>query len=192
MCFLGISFWVKGYKVLDLATNRVFLSRDVVFQESSFPFASVSTNIADPFVHTDVEASFPAGVDGFVTPISIPDPAFLDLDVVSYPSTNVQSVPCDEPSHATSSSPVKVPDSNPVHHSSTPVALVPPVPLRKSTRDIRPPAYLQEYACTTVAVGAPYDLAQCLTYSHLEPCYHSYLLAVSSSPKEPQSFSQAV
>ena len=85
-----------------------------------------------------------------------------------------------------------MPDSDPIHHSSTPVALVPPVPLRKSTRDIRPPTYLQEYACTIVAAGASYDLAQCLTYSHLEPCYHSYLLAVSSSPKEPQSFSQVV
>ena len=187
--FLGYPFGVKGYKVLDLATNRIFLFRDVVFHESSFPFASVSTNITDPFVHTDVEASCPTGVDGFVTPISIPDPASLDLDVVSYPSTNIQSVSCAAPPPTTSSSHVQVPNSDQVHHSAPPVALVPPVPLRKSTRDIKPPAYLQEYACTTLAVGAPYDLAQCLTYSHLEPCYHSYLLAVSSSPKEPHSFS---
>ena len=92
MCFLGISFWVKGYKVLDLATNRVFISRDVAFHENSFPFAFISTNIADPFIHTAVEASCPAGVDGFVTPISIPDPASLDLDLVSSLSTNIQSV----------------------------------------------------------------------------------------------------
>ena len=31
--FLGYPFGVKGYKVLDLATNRAFLSRDVVFHE---------------------------------------------------------------------------------------------------------------------------------------------------------------
>ena len=62
--FLGYPFGVKGYKVFDLATNRVFLSRDVVFHENSFPFASVSTNIANPFVHTAVEASYPADVDG--------------------------------------------------------------------------------------------------------------------------------
>ena len=43
-----------------------------------------------------------------------------------------------------------------------------------------------------MVASAPYDLAQCLAYSYLEPCYHSYLLAVSSSPKEPQSFSQVV
>ena len=76
--------------------------------------------------------------------------------------------------------------------SSPPVALAPLVPLRKSTRDTIPFAYLQDYAYTTIAAGALYDLTQCLTYLHLEPCYHSYLLAVSSSPKEPQSFSEAV
>ena len=140
--FLGYPFGVKGYKVLDLATNRVFISRDVVFHENSFPFAIVSTDTADPFVHTDVEASCPAGVDEFITPISIPDPASLDLDIVSYPSTNIQSVSCAAPPHATSSSPVQVPNSDQVHPSAPPVALVPPVPLRKSTRDIRPPAYL--------------------------------------------------
>ena len=85
-----------------------------------------------------------------------------------------------------------MPNSDQVPISSPPVALVPPVPLRKSTRDIRPPTYLQDDACTTIVAGAPYDLDQCLTYSHLEPCYHSYLLAVSLSPKEPASFSQAI
>ena len=85
--FLGYPFGVKGYKVLDLATNRVFISKDLVFHENSFPFASVSTNIADPFVPTVVEASCLADVDGFVAPISIPDLASLDFDVVPSPST---------------------------------------------------------------------------------------------------------
>ena len=48
--------------------------------------------------------------------------------------------------------------------------------------------------CIAIALGAPYDIDQCLTYSHLEPCYHShsYLLAVISDPKEPPNFSQAI
>ena len=66
------------------------------------------------------------------------------------------------------------------------------MPLRKSARDTRPPAYLQDYACTAFAPSAPYNLAECLTYSHLEPSYQTYLLIVGSSPQEPQSFSQAV
>lgn len=76
--------------------------------------------------------------------------------------------------------------------SPTPVSSAPSVPLRKSIRDTRPPVYLKDYACTVVAPGAPYDLAQSLTYSHLEPCYQSCLSAVSSCPQEPQHFHQAI
>ena len=189
--FLGYPFGVKGYIVLDLSNNRVFLSRDVVFHENSFPFASVSPHIVDHFLHSAVEASYSAGVDGFVTPVSIFDPT--SLDIVDTPSSSHQHVPPIFPSNPTSSSsPIQVSHFDQVPSSSPPVASVPPVPLRKSTRDVKPPTYLQDYACTAIALGAPYDLDQCLTHSHLEPCYHSYLLAVSSSPKDPTNFSQAI
>lgn len=188
---MGYPFGVKGYIVLDLSNNRVFLSRDVVFHENSFPFASVSPHIANHFLHSAVEASYSAGVDGFVTPVSIFDPT--SLDIVDTPSSSHQHVPPIFPSNPTSSSsPIQVSHFDQVPSSSPPVASVPPVPLRKSIRDVKPPTYLQDYACTAIALGAPYDLDQCLTYSHLEPCYHSYLLAVSSSPKDPTNFSQAV
>jgi hypothetical protein len=38
--FLGYSFDHKGYRCLDLTTNHLLISRHVVFNESSFPFAS--------------------------------------------------------------------------------------------------------------------------------------------------------
>ncbi|XP_075666001.1 uncharacterized protein LOC142635805 [Castanea sativa] len=193
---LNVFFWdillgVKGYKVLDLSNNRVFLFRDVAFHEHSFPFASVSPFIADHFLHSDVAASCPTGIDNFVTPISISDPS--SLEVSDSPSSSFQFTPNALPSsQIPSSSPIQVPVLDLVPSSPSPVASVPPMPLRKSARDIRPPAYLQDYACATIAAGAPYDIGQCLTYSHLEPCYHSCLLAVRSSPKEPATFSQAV
>ena len=133
--FLGYPFGVKGYKVLDLFTKRVFISRDVVFHENSFPFASISPHVVDPFIPFAVEAPCSTGMDDFVTPISISDSTSLVFDDV--PSSSVQPIPIVLPFYGTSSSSlVQVPISNQVPISS------PSMPLRKSTRDIRPPAYL--------------------------------------------------
>lgn len=40
--FLGYPYGTKGYKLCDLENNTIFLSRDVTFRESIFPFKSSS------------------------------------------------------------------------------------------------------------------------------------------------------
>jgi hypothetical protein len=42
--FLGYSPLHKGVKCLDVATGRIYISRDVVFDENVFPFASLHPN----------------------------------------------------------------------------------------------------------------------------------------------------
>lgn len=42
--FLGYSNMHKGYKCLDVRTGRVYISRDVVFDEFVFPFANLHPN----------------------------------------------------------------------------------------------------------------------------------------------------
>jgi hypothetical protein len=42
--FLGYSSLHKGYKCLHIPTNRVYISRDVVFDENVFPFAYTSSS----------------------------------------------------------------------------------------------------------------------------------------------------
>ena len=48
--FLGCPFGIKGYKVLDIDTNTSFISRDVVFHETIFPFASASVQVDSDFL----------------------------------------------------------------------------------------------------------------------------------------------
>ena len=79
-----------------------------------------------------------------------------------------------------------VPTSVTLVPTSTSTHKPPLAPIKRSSRQSTKPIYLQDYACVTTHVfGAPYDVADGLTYSHLKPCYQSYLLAVSTSPQEP-------
>lgn len=41
--FMGYNLRHKGYKCLHTSTNRVYYSRDVLFKESVFPFAFISS-----------------------------------------------------------------------------------------------------------------------------------------------------
>jgi hypothetical protein len=43
--FLGYSPLHKGVKCLDVSTGRIYISRDVVFDENVFPFASLHPNV---------------------------------------------------------------------------------------------------------------------------------------------------
>ena len=43
----------KGVKCLDIFTRRVYISRDVVFDESVFPFASLHSN-AGALLHKEI------------------------------------------------------------------------------------------------------------------------------------------
>ena len=62
--FLGYPPGVKGYKLLDLESNQIFLSRDVIVHEKIFPFSNGSTSgdLVDIFSHR-------------VLPLYIPDSA---------------------------------------------------------------------------------------------------------------------
>ncbi len=42
--FLGPSHTHNGYKCLDIATGRIYISRDVVFDENVFPFSKLHSN----------------------------------------------------------------------------------------------------------------------------------------------------
>lgn len=46
--FLGCPYAQKGYRVMDLATRKFFVSRDVQFAEHMFPFKTISSIFLEP------------------------------------------------------------------------------------------------------------------------------------------------
>ena len=150
--FLGYRFGVKGYKLMDLATHSVFISRDVHFYEFIFPFQShVLPQNLDPFNSnplTDVLPSCETN-PSFITPIS--------LDFISLPTfsnehllitisdsavdtiATTECVPLDASVNdvTSPSSALDSPIDPPL-----PVTTIPSTQLRKSTRVHKFPSYL--------------------------------------------------
>ena len=49
MCiFLGYPPEIKGYRLFDISTREIFVSRDVIFHETIFPFSSIVAK--DPYI----------------------------------------------------------------------------------------------------------------------------------------------
>jgi histone deacetylase 1/2 len=87
--FLGYSNMNKGFKCLDIPTGRIYISRDVVFDEQVFPFASLHDN-AGARLRSEVALLSPTLVD-FSLPFgntTTPEPGVINS------SSNPGNAPC--------------------------------------------------------------------------------------------------
>ncbi|XP_019261987.1 PREDICTED: uncharacterized protein LOC109239848 [Nicotiana attenuata] len=184
--FLGYPTGQKGYKVLDVETKKVFVSRDVKFCEDIFPFSSSSSDTAS---------------------FLFPSPAPSDN---SAPPTPFYSIPISHPSSPPSPvhSPLpSQPTSPPTSHISpifpSPISPSPPftqpVGLRRSQRPNlgTKPIHLKYYVFNNVYLT---DLTtSCLATPSTPPVFSFHALSTqsqhiltSTSPiMEPTSYSQA-
>ena len=93
--FLGYSSMHKGYKCLDIYTGRVYISRDVVFDEGVFPFLQLHPN-AGARLHSEILLLPPhltnhAGdMTNSITDLSNASPELLELCSDSDPDDQTQ------------------------------------------------------------------------------------------------------
>ncbi|XP_059316718.1 uncharacterized protein LOC132067476 [Lycium ferocissimum] len=174
--FIGYPQGQKGYKLLELSTRKIFISRDVHFHESVFPFSSRS-------VSNPIYSSYPPSPACF-DPITS-DVFQLDsnpLIVAQIPDSNHPATPPQPP----------LPPQSPILHPEPPIA-PPLIPTRSSTRTIKPPSYLSDYLCNSVVLT---DLSSCFStavtpqvfpVSALSICNQQVLNSISQI-SEPISF----
>ena len=147
--FLGYSYGIKGYKVLDLESNSVCISRDVIFYEHIFPYVTSSqpsTSYLDDFVspHCTLDTTIPIPATDPYSPSVhsfFPNiPININNEVLdTTPTISVDTIASSDTTSITE--PIN-PDS-PNSSSSSPSFLV----LRRSTRPHNPPPYLSDYSC---------------------------------------------
>jgi len=181
--FVGYPYNMKGYKLFDLSTHTLLVSRDVVFHEDVFPF------------HASFQSPHPQYHD-LVLPLSISD--YDDIDQLHSTSSNPDSVhhtPAFASPNSDSVHPFPVSTSNNNH--------APIISLRKSSRVTHKPSYLQNFHCqmatsslsspsiSSNVSGIPYALSNVLSYDKLSPSYKHFVSTISTSI-EPQYYHQAV
>lgn len=90
--FLGYPTGYKGYKLLDLNTNKIFISRDVVFHEEVFPFFSNKSAVSSVPFPVDSSSSLPNFPSPSAPPVSpvwtSPPPIPSSPPTVFFPTTS--------------------------------------------------------------------------------------------------------
>ncbi|CAN1181640.1 Retrovirus-related Pol polyprotein from transposon TNT 1-94 [Linum perenne] len=201
--YLGVVAGIKGYKIFDLQSQSVFVSRDVQFHENKFPFTASHEHF-DPVVPVPM---FPAGFHDPGPALETPRgpshiPGMEDGSSTPYELSPVQNTTetFHQAYHQESLSPPSIQISD-QRSSPTSTELSPtqsstnqsppqqPQPTRRSHRQIKTPAYLTDYMVGHVR--SPYPINSYTTYDQLSH-KHKYLAMTITNLNEPTSFNEAV
>lgn len=182
--FLGFKTGVKGYKVMDMESKHIFLSRDVIFYEDVFPLKHNLTDISD----TDS-----ASLSSSITPVSTGyfDDLYPVAGVADFDASAAHETPSNHPNLESVDS---VPES--ADHVSLPATVMPSAP-QHSTRKQSAPAYLEDYVCSRdsskvhVVHTSPHSLDKVFTYGKLSNQRCIFSLAVDQIT-EPKSYQEAM
>lgn len=202
---MGYPFAQKAYKVYNLQTHNILISRDIIFHESHFPFHKA----------TDHTSPFPTIYLPNVQPLpdvsSYPSPSFTQKSFPNYPpQENTTTQASNSPSLATPPNSIPsdiTPQTSPFpttlpyptnassFHDNDPSLLVDlssyfpisPPHVRKSLRPHKQPSHLQDYICNNTFTH------WCNLVSHTQlPLSHTTFLASQSSFTEPKIYNTAI
>ncbi|GKC90760.1 cysteine-rich receptor-like protein kinase 8 [Tanacetum coccineum] len=184
--FIGYPLHQKGYKLYNLQTHSVFVSRDVVFYEHVFPFsASTMLPLMHPLPFSNA-GNNTTWFDDFVLPTSTSEPQNIEPNH----SHTVESPIIDTEPESSS--------SQPQTHNTATSSTVPQTtttqtnaPVRQSSRQSHPPSWLKDFVTPTLPSHNPVANSVSVAPLHSQfQCFLTALLAQSHST--PTNFKEAV
>jgi len=175
--FLGYPYGQKAYKLYDMETKKIFISRDVVFHENYFPYAAHKHQSHLPLplpinnedvLHTSSSIQHTLAGDLVHTSNTPINPSATLLQPSEVPSSPVQTQPISQP--ATHINPSSSVQQN-------------VLPIRKSTRSHKSPTHYQDYICSNIQTN-------CCNMVALNSDHIACLSALEEFP-EPSSYEVA-
>ena len=199
--FIGYPFGVKGYKLFDMSTKQFFVSRDVVFQEHIFPFyskisllnpSSSSFHFSDSVSYLSHPLLHPTNITEShthsISPYTLSSCHESPIETPTSPSQSTTNASL--PTNTSSQSPMDSSSSSPI----------PSIPIRKSSRLIKVPSYLQAYhynLTSSTSTSLPshveviHPIEHNFSYSYLSDSHKAFTLALSTHT-EPQFYHEAL
>lgn len=169
---LGYSLSKKGYILYDIHSKSLFVNRHVVFKEDLFPFKDLKTSSDPIFPVLILACPDTYSTDTCANPsIPLTDTPPTSVD----PPTTLLSQPQELTLANLTSSPTDIPSS---------------VPLRKSSRQSKPPLWLQDFVTQPKSHTCTFPLSNYMSYDHLSPS-HLHALSAHSVVYEPSSYKEA-
>lgn len=142
--FLGYSLNYKGYKCLD-SNGRIIMSRDVIFDENSFPYVVKKSSLSD------LSSFSKSNVEVFANPPTIPLSSSIDLSPQVHNCPSLSPLPQTFIDHSPELAP---PISQPNLDSNHPSQVVagPPHPMQTRAKSgiFKPKAYMSSREPATV------------------------------------------
>lgn len=199
---LGHKPGVKGHLLFDLHNKELFISRDVVFFESHFPYKhNLPLTSSSSHTTTHLDDLF----DDVFLPNSVPNPTFNHS--VDNGHTEHNSVDNGHTKNNSHSIDFNSNETNHTTHSPTnetnylPSSNCEPIRVRRSHRQVHPPNYLKDYHCnllhhpdSVVASSSStckYPISSSISYDSFSSSHKHYMLNLSANP-EPTSYEHVI
>lgn len=132
--FLGYPFGIKGYKLLELETNQIIVSRNVIFYEDIFPYEEINKNL---------DSNNTASFKGYENTLPTSETIRED-EITLFPTPENHNESNLSPAKAESN------DKQGELTSETSLEEISPEP-KRSTRKKNLPKYLNDYYCQQVS-----------------------------------------